>query len=56
MKLFVLDEVDRMLDMGHMPDLRTIFTHLPKAYNPKSTAPGRDRNHSMQVRSPSRGR
>lgn len=27
---FVLDEVDRMLDMGFIPDIKRILTHVPK--------------------------
>lgn len=43
-RMFILDEVDRMLDLGHMPDLVSIFKSLPK---PRSlTSRGED---PMQV-------
>lgn len=39
----VLDEVDRMLGMGLFPDVRNIYTYLPK--------PNKGRVGNMQVRS-----
>jgi hypothetical protein len=38
----VLDEVDRMLGMGLFPDVRNIYTYLPK--------PNKGRQGNMQVR------
>ncbi len=38
----VLDEVDRMLGMGLFPDVRNIYTYLPK--------PNKGRKGNMQVR------
>jgi hypothetical protein len=36
-KSFVLDEVDKMFQMGHFPDVKTIFTYLPKPQKGKET-------------------
>ncbi len=30
-QIFVLDEADRMLDIGFLPDLQRILSYLPKA-------------------------
>jgi hypothetical protein len=36
-KSFVLDEVDKMFQMGHFPEVKTIFTYLPKPQKGKET-------------------
>jgi len=36
-KCVVLDEVDKMLQLGHFPDVKGLFTYLPKPQRGKET-------------------
>eukprot|EP01125_Pyxidicula_operculata_P002285 TRINITY_DN12184_c0_g1_i1.p1 TRINITY_DN12184_c0_g1~~TRINITY_DN12184_c0_g1_i1.p1 ORF type:complete len:738 (-),score=182.79 TRINITY_DN12184_c0_g1_i1:23-2236(-) len=40
-KIFVLDEVDRMLDLGHAADIKKIFLNLPRPQKGKNRAEDR---------------